>query len=112
MPYSKQTWVDGSAPAATGVASAARMNHIEDGIFNAQDLAEDKVSGAGNIVTDWKVRPRIYANADGTWPSRVVPAGYTDAVDWDSLAIPGLVDPANRPPSMVTGDYWWKRKVS
>lgn len=44
MPYTKQTWVDGSGGGTP--LSAARLNYIETGVFNAQATA-DAASGTG-----------------------------------------------------------------
>lgn len=52
MPYTKQTWVD--EPSTTTPIDAARLNHMEDGIYNAQstaDAAEAAVTSTNTVLS-------------------------------------------------------------
>jgi len=61
MAYSKQTWQN--LPAKSTPISAQRLNHIEDGIYNAAQTADsassglsgkvDKVTGKGLSTNDF-----------------------------------------------------------
>lgn len=43
MAYTKQTWVD--LPSKTTPINAARLGHIEDGIYDAANKADDAYNG-------------------------------------------------------------------
>ena len=48
MAYTKQTWED--LPSKNTPINAARLNHMEDGIFNAAKKADDAVDGLDDKV--------------------------------------------------------------
>ena len=49
MAYTKQTWAD--LPSKTTPINASRLTHIEDGIYNAADAADDANTAIGNLAT-------------------------------------------------------------
>lgn len=73
MPYSKQTWTDGSS--STPV-SAARLTNIENGIFNAQDMAEDWIPWRQTVFGYFP--PNL--SVSGTWGSNAVSAQVFDFI--------------------------------
>lgn len=46
MAYTKQTWVD--LPSKTTPINAERLTYIEDGIYNAADVADSAYAGLDN----------------------------------------------------------------
>lgn len=48
MAYTKQTWAN--LPAQTSPLSAERLNHMEDGIYNAATTADNAASAAGTAT--------------------------------------------------------------
>jgi hypothetical protein len=73
------------------------------------DLVQIDGLGGGSTPVDYNktgIKPIYYTGT--AWPDRVVPAGYTGPVTWDSLGTQSLSVPP--PPNAVTGDRWFRWK--
>lgn|SRR5690606_731489 len=63
MAYSKQTWVNGEAGATP--LSAARLNHLEDGVAAVDAALTDK-QDAGDYVTGAELSSELASKADAS----------------------------------------------
>lgn len=72
--YTKQTWTDGVSP-----RSAARFNHMEDGIGAAHDKHDETVGAADadEVLTAEVTSNTSYDNLTTVGPSRTVEVGAT-----------------------------------
>ncbi len=82
MAYSKQTWAD--APSTDSPLSAARLNHIEDGIDDAAAVADTAVQPGGTAtLTNKRITKRVESVTSSATPT-------VDSDDHDSFVIAAL----------------------
>lgn len=116
MAYTKQTWTD--LPSKTTPINASRLNHIEDGIFAAAQVADtanaglankvDAVAGKGLSSNDYNDTDKGKVNGLGTAASKdstnAVTSGSTDLVESGAVktAIDNAITAAYKPAGTKT----------
>ena len=64
MAYTKQTWAN--LPSKTTPINASRLNHIEDGIYDANQLATTSSAGQMSAADKTKLNGLYEVEIDGT----------------------------------------------